>query len=426
MAGRRPRRPRRQKRRSQAASTHISSLPDDILMQIFLLLPSLATLVRAACTCCAWRRAVVSFPDFRRRFRALHPTPPLLGLFFDTFSGGQNPSVPTFSPVWQPPSAAATSSSPPSTSAPTDTTLLTAAVATSSFGDSEEEEFDEVFVVLNPLKRQEGRVSCIFHENVFLTHDAYAHPNSPDVYQARLVFSEVDPSSFHIVLLAHGEDEDDHPRVCVSVFSSKTGEWSFLPWVNVPEGSKDDDYNCTTIVYEGRMQANGFLYWLPDDRRRLITLDTATMEFSFAKLPVCLSEKCTYDAGETKEGDTCIVYSDGSNIGVLMLRRDEDGAERWMLDRVISMTAELKRVMQDDVDKNAHTKVFVFAVRDGYAYLSTTPMFNNPRTPCWFLSLCLETMRLEKLFQRTYDSDPLPYIMSWPLCLGRFALEGLP
>ncbi|TVT99785.1 hypothetical protein EJB05_54826, partial [Eragrostis curvula] len=405
-------------------------------MQIFLLLPSLATLVCAACTCCAWRRAVASFPDFRRRFRALHPTPPLLGLFFDTFSGGQNPSVPTFSPVL-----------------PLGRDLA-AAVRGSDFfltslherpdrynladcrgghvllwgfiEDSEEEEFDEVFVVLNPLKRQEGRVSCIFHENVFLTHDAYAHPNSPDVYQARLVFSEVDPSSFHIVLLAHGEDEDDHPRVCVSVFSSKTGEWSFLPWVNVPEGSKDDDYNCTTIVYEGRMQANGFLYWLPDDRRRLITLDTATMEFSFAKLPVCLSEKCTYDAGETKDGDTCIVYSDGSNIGVLMLRRDEDGAERWMLDRVISMTAELKRVMQDDVDKNAHTKVFVFAVRDGYAYLSTTPMFNNPRTPCWFLSLCLETMRLEKLFQRTYDSDPLPYIMSWPLCLGRFALEGLP
>ncbi|TVT97319.1 hypothetical protein EJB05_57440, partial [Eragrostis curvula] len=309
---------------------------------------------------------MASTPDFHRRFRALHPAPPLLGLFFDTFSGSQDPCVPTFFPVY-----------------PRDRDMAAAVrggdffltslhgrldrynladcrgghVLLWGFVDVSEEGFDEVFVVFNPLtRRQDGRVSCIFHEDVFSTYDAYAHPNSPDVYQARLVFSEVDPSSFHIVLLAHGEDEDDHPRVCVSVFSSKTGEWSVLPWVNVPEGSKDDGYSCITIVYEGRMQANGFLYWLPDDRRRLITLDSATMEFSFAELPVCLSEKCTYDAGVTKDGDTCIVYSDGSNIGVLMLRRDEDGAERWVLDRIIPMAAELKRVMQYDVDKSAHNK----------------------------------------------------------------------
>ncbi|KAF8670864.1 hypothetical protein HU200_050129 [Digitaria exilis] len=66
------------RRRPATVVTHISSLPDDILREIFLRLPSLATLVRAALTCRAWRRAVASSPAFRSRFRALHRAP-LLG-----------------------------------------------------------------------------------------------------------------------------------------------------------------------------------------------------------------------------------------------------------------------------------------------------------------------------------------------------------
>ncbi|KAF8670856.1 hypothetical protein HU200_050120 [Digitaria exilis] len=78
------------------AGRHISSLGDDLLLEIFLRLPSLTTLVRATCTCPAWRRAVASSPDFRRRFRALHP-PLLLGFFFIACESSPTRDVPDFS-----------------------------------------------------------------------------------------------------------------------------------------------------------------------------------------------------------------------------------------------------------------------------------------------------------------------------------------
>ncbi|CAO2170548.1 unnamed protein product [Urochloa humidicola] len=432
MTGGRKRR-RQHQRGDPRRAPPIHKLGEDLLLEIFLRLPSLATLVRAALTCRAWRRAVASSPSFRRRFRTLHP-PPLLGLFFAAsgiIPNPDNPSFPSFVPARR---------------CDRD---LTAAVRGSDFFLTSLQNLpdespcwdildccrgcvllmnwaDSSLVVFNPLTRWSeiddvfDMVSRDMFED-YCGHGVIANP--------RLFFADKDPMSFRVVALLL-----DDCRLRGMIFSSDTWEWSALPWVDVPASSSDAEF---WIQDDGGMQANGFMYWVYEDRRYLVSLDTSNMEFCVTELPHCLRYSSS-GLGQTKDGMACIVYSDQLNVYVLMHTRDDEGVVKWVLDRVVPLDTELERVLRvgsgDGTVLNPlvddHIDLSVLAVRDGYVYLSTSKMYHDPQTPCWFLSLCLETMRLERLFRRTFDNAVHPYIMAWPLSLvgnfGRFAVEDAP
>ncbi|TVT97362.1 hypothetical protein EJB05_57390, partial [Eragrostis curvula] len=391
--------------RNEPSNTTIHSLGEDLLLAIFLRLPSLATLVRAALTCRLWHRPVASSPAFRRRFRALHP-PPFLGLFFQDAGAELSPNTHAF-PAFVPARRC-------------DRDLTAAVRGGDFFLTSLQDLFDECFcwyfidcvrgcvllmngddlsfVVFNPLMRQcEDAFDPCSEEDTIDGHHGKCRRLDP-----RLVLSGEDPSSFRVVLLAH-----DESRVRATVFSSDTWEWSVHPWVDVPSSS-DPDY----LWLQGGMQSNGFLYWAYDDQKYLVSLDTSTMEFSVSELPDCL-RLCYFAVGEMNDEATCIVYSDEFNVGVLMHASDDDGIERWMLDRIVPLDTELHRVLEDEL--TGASELNVFAVRDGYAYLAV--IYDDPQTPSWYLSLCLETMKLERLFRRTFDPDRRdvhPCIMAWP------------
>ncbi|OEL37284.1 hypothetical protein BAE44_0001697 [Dichanthelium oligosanthes] len=413
---------RRKKSSSTTTTTTILSLTDDLLLQIFLRLPSLATLVRAALACRPCRRAVASSPAFRRRFRELHPAP-LLGLFFEPPTAPQDPMLPAF-PSFVP-------------ARRRDRDLAAALRGGDFFLTSIQEHPDkahsweihdcrggyvllcngdklseQALAVVNPLARRSLQFFDDGHKDSF-----EGCRGTPVERSACLLCSDEDPTSFRVVLLVH-----DESRVRATVFCSDTGEWKIHPWVDVPGRPR-----CSKLwLLNSNMQSNGFLYWVYKNHKYMVTLNTATMGFSVEELPQFLKNRqCSFDVGETNSGARCIVYAIDFTVGVMLRRRDSDGFEKWMLDRATPLDAQLDGVLGKL--KGHYNELLVVAVRDGFAYLATTKKFYDSQNPSWFLSLCLETMELENLFQRRYDSGAHPCVMAWPPCLvgnyGRFALE---
>lgn len=84
---------------------------------------------------------------------------------------------------------------------------------------------------------------------------------------------------------------------------------------------------------------------------------------------------------------------------------------RRMLHNATELEGEILQATEIPEDELSKHMLKVWAVLDGIVYMSP---IGDDTEPSWFLSFCLETRKLEKLFHRTFDNCVYPYIMGWP------------
>ncbi|KAM0832448.1 hypothetical protein ACQ4PT_064892 [Festuca glaucescens] len=353
--------------------------------KIFVRLPSLPSLVRAAFACRAFLHAVRSFPTFRPRFRDLHP-PPLLGLFVRHCVG----DIPSFVPL--------RGLADPDQSA---------VVRGSDFFLTRVPDDQGFWNVTNLrdgyllLHNWEHRLFAAYSPLAGVLHRI---PAPPEAVRELYILSppEERHGSFRLVCV-----QEDGLQVRAVVFSSDTGEWQVLPWAEAAAINKnhpEDDKHCLP-PRTGKL-VDGRIYWTRHDY--VIVLDTATLQFSSMDLPPYMYGQKPFVVGETKDDKLCMVCAidEEDTIAVWVWRADADRVEKWMLD---------KEVEVEDL-----STLKLVAVKQGFVHLHWMAVEEPGIVPlCDFFSLCLEKEEMKKIFSLyEYELEwSYPYIMPWPSSL---------
>ncbi|CAN6355887.1 unnamed protein product [Urochloa humidicola] len=384
------------------SSTTIHDLGNDLLLDIFLRLPSLPSLVRAALACRPFLAAVRSSPAFRRRFRE-HHAPPLVGFFFE--SDGSD--IPSFSPIRRradPDLAAAVRG------ADVFLTRLPYHEEASTGWDIAEcrgghlllYNWDiEKIAVYNPLTRALDLLPTPPDE---VSNGCRGKFSYDDFF---LFYDDETPGLFRVVLFCH-----DKSRLRAAVFRSRTREWQILPWSGPAPAQRSGKHWLLMGT-----QANGKLYCAHAKQAYTVVLDSNTLQFSFMELPEYLKgQGQLYTIGETKNGKLCMVSVVGFTLQIWFPRADADGIEKFMVHSVIPLEGDILRLTDTSLDDYGPYRIKVWSVLNGTVYFSPL-LSRDPGLPYWFLSLCLETRKLEKLFHKTFDNHVFPYIMAWPPAL---------
>ncbi|KAE8774617.1 hypothetical protein D1007_52953 [Hordeum vulgare] len=196
---------------------------------------------------------------------------------------------------------------------------------------------------------------------------------------------------FRIVSVAH-----DVRGSQAAVFSSETREWQVFPFSE--DASQPDDGLGGT----NRTMVNGFVYWTFASGSNIRVLNTATLQFSQMNPPVHMEGQGEFKPGETKDGKLCLVCAVKLTLVVWIWTHDDDGVDRWILDKTFSLRGGL----YGDIALN------IVAIISGFVYFSTFSEMDQDS--CLFMSFCLETYQLNKLCPVTHSHHSHPYIMAFP------------
>jgi hypothetical protein len=155
---------------------------------------------------------------------------------------------------------------------------------------------------------------------------------------------------------------------------------------------------------------NGSVYWTFTSEANIRVLNTTTLQFSQIESPMHMEGQEKFKPGETKDGKLCLVCAVKFMLVVWVQRPDNNGVDRWVLDKTFSLKDDTDNIIRycldDDVSLN------IVAILGGFVYL-TTFCERRPNS-CHFMCFCLETEELNKLCTVTHSITSYPYIMAFP------------
>ncbi|KAF7026316.1 hypothetical protein CFC21_038431 [Triticum aestivum] len=353
---------------------------DELLEEIFLLLPTAADLARASLACASFRRLITGHA-FLRRYRTLYP-PPLIGVLDvddNTFFPAQPPH----------PSAVAArtftgfdfscSSFLPSTAGRTWRAIDLFDGRVLLGGAPEERTCDLEHLQL--LVRELAVCDPVFHRYILLPGvpgDLTALVPEPDLLDMDTFLApgddEEDPLSFRVMCLVRCRR-----NMLLLVFSSVNGQWHALTFDQWSVSGTFDPYKDGLL---NRQLVGRCFCWHPPFLNKLLLLETRSMEFSAISLPPEQPQCHNFVIVEAAEGMLGMLtgINDGHNDG---------GPYRL----VYSILTNNQWHSQNVIPLPEKYGVILFGVAGGYvlmqAYTTSSP------EKLWFFSVDVMTLQVE-------------------------------
>ncbi|XP_066347316.1 uncharacterized protein [Miscanthus floridulus] len=322
---------------SSPLPTTIDSLPDDVVADILLRLPSAAAICRAVFASEHWIRVATS-STFLRRLRDIHDYPLLLGHFVAPYGHR------FFTPAHFHPAPLRSSESDGVLAAMVrrgDFFLTRIQVEGSGqhvledcrgglllFSDTRTlRVFDPMthrVSIVDQLRRRGGRAADHRGRTLCLL------PNGDDA------------GAFRVMSLQHGNGKK---LARLEVYNSCTRAWRVLSGAGT---DKIPTRSHMARIYRGHyspaMHAGDRTYWKYAVVDSLLSLDTKMMTFSDVRLPPGVTRRSAYAVGETEDGTCCLVhvFKHRQQMQVWRFKLGDDdhkgnGAQMWELERQVPL-----------------------------------------------------------------------------------------
>ncbi|VAI72082.1 unnamed protein product [Triticum turgidum subsp. durum] len=391
--------------KKMASPSPMPDMPDQLLAEIFLRLPTPQDLARASAVCTTFRR-ISTDRSFLRCFRCLH-APPLLG-FLDR--DGFHPALPS-TPAVRAVAAAAdfTFSFLPHHRRWTVQDVRDGRVLLSrSTGKLGQPPVFRDLAVCDPLHRRYVLLPPLPHDLAALL----GHPFPPVTEACCKRFlvplgeeeAAAGDTTFRVILMAYCKTS-----LAAFVFSSSNDQWRAtaskdLSDLALDEGDMEEMSRVQPFI-PMRHYAYGCFYWdwVQFGMKKLLLLDTTNMEFSAADLPPGEWSKegiAIVEAGEGRLGIFGFRGELASSLSYTTARTKGESPSQWQMEKTISLDSGYKYCIRDATQR--------------YLLLTRIEASSLNNHLVGYFSMDIKTLQLQRVYEKQHYSNQTYTYINFP------------